>query len=205
MEILKKFELNKSERIIQEVYHHLGIIIPHLIISAVILVLDFFLLAFLFMQGWWGVILFFTIILVVAFYLMRLMFLFKKNRFVITNQRILDFEQSGFFEHFINEVYYEKIKEVEIQIKGIGAHVMHYGDIKIFLNDEIVPLELYKIPEPKKIQDEIHKLIETDLDDELADKVNDPVDFIMAEVDLLNRGQKIKLVQKIKKRLRLED
>ena len=204
MEILKKFELNQNENVIQEVHHHFGIIIPHLVVSALILVLDFFMLAFLFMQGWWGVILFLTIIAVIVFYLLRLMFLFKKNKFLITNQRILDFEQAGFFENFINEMYLKDIKEVEVQKKGIGAYLWHYGDIRLFLINEIAPIELYKISDPKKIQDIIHRLINGGFSQTKDERLDDPVKFIMAEVELLDFEQKMLLIEQIKKKITTE-
>lgn len=199
--MLKKpeFTLRNQEKVDEIVYHHMVIILPHLFVSVIILVLDFFLMYYLFLQGWWGVTLFAAVILAVIFYILRLSFLYKKNRFILTNERIIDCEQTGFFEKFVNEIYLNKVIEAKAVIRGLGAWIFRYGNLKLILNDELGPIEFYKISNPIRLQNKINGLAQ----DRAAIVRKDPqacarpVDLIMAEVGILNQPEKEEIIRRI--------
>ena len=198
MELLKDVKLKEGEEFIKAVYHHPMVIIPHLVISFFILILDFFLMYFLFLQGWWGVALFAAVIVVVLFYFLRIVFLYKKNKFLITNQRIVDFEQPSFFEKYKNEISLYKIKEIEVIKKGLVGMIFGYGTLKLHIKNEVTPLELFRISKPEKLQEEIRHLMgeETEGIKEATVK-DDPITLILAETKLLSLGQKEDLIERI--------
>ncbi|MBT5338043.1 hypothetical protein HN858_01470 [Candidatus Falkowbacteria bacterium] len=195
-------QLREKEKIVQVVYHHPIVIIPHLIICFLILVLNFFLMYYLFLQGWWGAILFLGIIVSVVFYILRLIFLYRKNRFVITNQRVIDYEQVGFFERFINEFPYSKIKQANAVIRGLGPTIFRYGNLKLILKEDVGPVELYKISKPLKLQSLISEYLHKSEQFSVGSECTDPVGLIMAEIQLLKRSDKIRIFRQVKEELR---
>ena len=206
MELLKDVKLNEGEEVLKEVYHHPMVIIPNIVISFLILILNFFLMYFLFLQGWWGVALFVAVIVVVVFYFLRILFLYKKNKFVITNQRIIDFEQPSFFEKYKNEISLYKIKEIEVVKKGIMGLIFGYGTLKLHIKGEVLPLELFRISKPVSLQDELRVLMGEESEGiKEAIVKDDPLSLILAETKLLSLGQKEDLIERIGQQIDLEE
>ena len=200
---IKNLKLRENEKVIETISHHPIVVIPHIVISFLILVLDFFLMYFLFLQGWWGVALFTSVIILVAFYVLRLVFLYRKNCFVLTNQRLIDFEQSGFFEKFVNEFPYSKIKQAKSVVKGIAPTIFKYGNLKLVLGGDVGSFELYKIADPGHWQDLINKQLSGDnITSSFIENDSRGIDRLMSEVELLSREEKWQLVKKIKRGLR---
>jgi hypothetical protein len=197
--------LRDHEKIEETVYHHLVVILPHLFVSVLILVLDFFLMYYLFMQGWWGVVLFSAVIVAVVFYILRLAFLYKKNRFILTNERIIDCEQAGFFEKFVNEIYLNKVVEAKAMVKGLGASIFRYGNLKLVLDGELGPIEFYKISDPVSLQNKINALAQNQTAEPIKkDQATcaRPIELIMGEVGALNRTEKEEIIRRIEDLLR---
>lgn len=197
MNFLKNIKLRSDEKVEHIIFHHSIIIVPHLIVCALILILDFFMMYFLFLQGWWGIALFAAVIGVVAFYIFRLMFLFKHNKLILTNQRVIDVEQATFFEEFISDYSYSEIKKAEAVVKGVGASLFHYGNLKLIIEKEAAPFELYKIPRPLFWQGVIHDHIFQFRQKLQTNFSANPLEHIVAEVGKLSAEQK----EEVRKRL----
>ena len=196
--------LRDHEKIEETVYHHLVVFLPHLFISVIILVLDFFLMYYLFLQGWWGAVLFAAVIAAVVFYILRLAFLYKKNRFILTNERVIDCEQVGFFEKFVNEVYLNKVIEAKAMVKGLGAFIFRYGNLKLVLDGELGPIEFYKISNPVRLQNKINALAQSQIAPARKDQAvcARPIEIIMGEIGVLNRAEKEEIIRRIEDLLR---
>lgn len=204
MQKIKDLKLREGEQVLEIVYHHLIVIVPHLVVCLLILILDFFLMYFLFLQGWWGAALFLAVILAIVFYVFRLAFLYRKNNFVITSQRLLDFEQAGLFERFINEFPLAKINEAKAVIKGIGPTLFRYGNLRLALKGELGPFELYKVGNPLRLQDRINDLLNKNEPVKPISKAADPVALVMAEIELLDREAKEEIIRQVEQQLREE-
>ncbi|MBI4132517.1 MAG: PH domain-containing protein [Candidatus Sungbacteria bacterium] len=50
---------------------------------------------------------------------------------IITNQRIIDIEQEGLFRRTISEISMERIQNITIEIPGLIATLLKFGNIKI--------------------------------------------------------------------------
>ncbi|MBT4722503.1 hypothetical protein HN958_02295 [Candidatus Falkowbacteria bacterium] len=200
MDKKNKFKLKENEKVIKEIHHSLVIVAPHFFISFLILIFDFFLMYFLFQRGWWGMILFFAVILVVLFYSLRLLFLFYKNKLIVTNQRLIDFEQVNFFEQYTNEFKFSDIKDIKADQRGVWAHLFRFGTIKIVVDHDVAPYELYKISKVKALREELVRIVFVQKEKEQK-QATDPVNLIMAEVTMLPREYKIKLYKRLKQEL----
>jgi uncharacterized membrane protein YdbT with pleckstrin-like domain len=152
MEEAVEFKLSENERIIKVVYHHPEIIAPNLALCFLILLLNFFLMYFFFLQGLWGMIVFFVALALVGFYVFRLFFLYRTNKFILTNRRLVDFEQTGLFKKNITSLDYVKIDGVEVVVRGVLANIFKYGNLRLIIKNNGRPLELYKIAHPLAVQ-----------------------------------------------------
>ena len=182
------FNLSENERIIKVVYHHPEIIAPNLILSLLVLLLDFFMMYFFFLQGLWGVIVFCLVFIVVGFYIFRLFFLYRTNKFILTNKRLVDFEQTGLFKKNITEIAYSKIDGVEVVVRGVLASIFKFGNLKVILRDGNRPLELYKIAKPLEVQQIINDRVNNKvIGEKKSDKPKDTSPISMTEVPHLNK------------------
>ncbi|MFA6537473.1 MAG: PH domain-containing protein [Patescibacteria group bacterium] len=188
-----KISLLPDEKKLFELEHHAVVVFPHILFSIVILLLDFFMMYYLFLQGWWGVILFGSVFLVVLFYVWRMIFLWKKNRVIITDKRILDLEQIGFFEHYTSEFSLSEIKAVETENRGIGAKICGYGNLRFVFFDGQVPFEIYKVKNSvawqQKISEELRK--------QEGKKPTSAVDLLTEEISKLKPEEKAQIVRNL--------
>lgn len=126
-------------------------LVPMLITSAVIL-LDFFLLYWFVRHGKWGIIAFLVILVIGAFLSLRTAYLWIMNAFVVTNHRVIDIDQSGFFHRRVSESTYEKIQDISFTIRGVWATMFHYGSVVLQTAGTNTQLELSNVRWPEKVQ-----------------------------------------------------
>lgn len=150
--------LKEGEEIIVIIKKYPLVFIGPIIISAVFIIAPFFFLYPLFHQGLWGVILFFILLLSGITFSIRQFVIYSFNIFVITNQRIIDIDQKGFFDRTVSESTYDKIQDVSFRLKGVFQTMFHYGSIIIQTAGTQANLELSGIKDPEKVQDLITKL-----------------------------------------------
>ncbi|USN53858.1 MAG: PH domain-containing protein [Candidatus Nomurabacteria bacterium] len=129
----------------------------------IVLLLDFFFLTFFIQRGTWGFLLFCLVLLAVIFFSWRQWYMWSMNVLLITNQRIVDIDQRGFFDRTVSETTYRRIQDVSYSSSGIFATLFHYGRIVIQTAGTQTRIELAYIKNPEHVQDLI-----THLQDESA-------------------------------------
>lgn len=76
--------------------------------------------------------------------------------FVMTDSRVVEVDQKGFFNRSVCEVSYDKIQDVTYQSKGVLAALFKLGDIYIsFTDDARTKLKLPKMKNPAALSSEI--------------------------------------------------
>lgn len=129
------------------------------IIFALILVaLPFFLMTLLFGWGDWGLLIFGFLILIAFIYALRIFIVWYFNLFIITNQRVIDVYQKGFFDRTVSSAAYNRIKDVAYRNKGLMQMMFHYGTVIIEITGVKVRLEVRNIKNPQEIQEIISSL-----------------------------------------------
>ncbi len=80
---------------------------------------------------------------------------------IITNDRIVDIEQSGLFKRVISELDLFQIQDVTTEVHGIGGTLFGYGNIfvKTASNNNIV---FQDIPHPNNIREQLIRLADED-------------------------------------------
>jgi len=127
----KKISLRPDEEIIMVLRHHPITYWKQILLAVFLILLAFFLMFFLLSLGPLGVALFLAILLTGIFYGAREFFIWYFNVFIITNQRIFDFDQIGFFNKIVSELNYEKISDISYSVKGFWQTVLKLGTIRI--------------------------------------------------------------------------
>jgi hypothetical protein len=127
----KQVSLRPDEEIITVLHHHPITYAKQIAITLAIILLAFFLMFYLFSLGAVGVALFLALLLTGVFYGMREFYIWFMNVFIITNQRIIDIDQTGFFNKTVSEADYEKILDVCYSVKGAGQTLLKLGTINI--------------------------------------------------------------------------
>ncbi len=127
----KQISLRSDEEIITVLHHHPITYAKQIAITLVVILLAFFLMFYLFSLGAFGVALFLALLLTGVFYGMREFYIWFMNVFIITNQRIIDIDQTGFFNKTVSEADYAKILDVCYSVKGAGQTLFKLGTISV--------------------------------------------------------------------------
>lgn len=72
---------------------------------------------------------------------------------VITNERIIDIEQNGFFSRSIAEQHLSKIQDVSSDVHGFWPTVWKYGNVTVQTAGEFGKFHLKEVPNPDHIRD----------------------------------------------------
>ena len=142
----KKISLRADEELVAVLHHHPISFAKQIFITALLILGSFFLMFLLFSQGSFGVALFLALLLTGLFYGLREFYLWYLNVFIITNQRIFDFDQKGFFNRIVSEVPFEKILDISYSVRGLGQTVLKLGTIKIQATGTTLILKNLKKP-----------------------------------------------------------
>ncbi len=118
----------------------------------ILIVAPFFFMFWLFSRGWWGIALFSALLALALFLLVRALYFWHHNAFVITNKKVIDIYQVGSLEKIVTEVQLDKIHNVSYIIKGLSPTIFRYGKIKIQTVGGEVDLEFNRVKNPAKIQ-----------------------------------------------------
>jgi uncharacterized membrane protein YdbT with pleckstrin-like domain len=81
---------------------------------------------------------------------------------VVTDERIVDVNQSGVFAREIAELRHDKIQDVSVEQKGFFATVFGYGRIHVQTAGESTKFEFAGIPKPNEVARHILELAHAD-------------------------------------------
>lgn len=160
--IIKKINPKAGEEIMAVVRHFGLTFWPQILAVALLIILPFFLIFLLFGWGYWGVGLFLFLIFLGALYAVRTLVIWYYNAFIITNLRIIDIDQRGFFERVVSEAVYEKIQDVSYRRKGIWQTIFRYGDVRIQMVGSDSGLEIKNVRSPERVQELISQMAHLD-------------------------------------------
>lgn len=195
----KILDFKDGEEIVKSLKHSGLIIVPNILISGLIILIDFFMLFYFFALGFLGSLCFIVILIIGSYYFYRIMFLWKRNLVIITTHRLIDYERSGFFEDLITEIDYHKIKSGIIRKRGVWRKLFKYGDIKLYLHDNPGKFILHNLNKPEQVLETINQQIAIQSGmriDQKAEKISQLVE----EVDSLSPEARKRLVAELGKR-----
>jgi len=103
---------------------------------------------------WFFVSIWFLLLWNLAFYSIMLYFL---NIVIVTNQRVIENKQNGFFDYRANEMELSKIQDISIKISGSLATFLDFGDIEIQSAGAKAKFYFDAVPHPEKIREIINE------------------------------------------------
>jgi len=82
------------------------------------------------------------------------------DAWIVTNERIINIKQGGFFARDISELKLTKIQDVTSEIIGIIPTLLDYGNIYVQTAGQEERFNFFQIPNPNYVKDVIVKLQE---------------------------------------------
>lgn len=102
-----------------------------------------------------------VLILIIFSLIFKISFIYSNSFCLVTNQRVINVDQRGFFNRVITETDYAKIQEVTNSTAGMIGTTFNIGEINILTAGKESQLTIKNIPDPYNIQQEITKNIGT--------------------------------------------
>jgi uncharacterized membrane protein YdbT with pleckstrin-like domain len=200
--IVKKINPRAGEEVVAVVRHYGLTFWPKILAVILLLGLTFFFLFPLFSLGYWGEIIFFFLIFLAALYASYIFVIWYYNAFVVTNIRVVDIDQRGFFERIISETTLDKIQDVSYRHKGIFQTIFRYGDLRIEIAGTDAGLEIKNVCHPGRAQQVISDVVH--LNERRPDKiiVTPEISAIKKSIDNLNENDLAELDNLIRNKLR---
>ncbi|MFA6512469.1 MAG: PH domain-containing protein [Patescibacteria group bacterium] len=157
-----------------------------LFLAGLLIVIDVFLFAWLVQFGGWGLFGFFLVLLLGALWAIRSWIVWSLNAFILTNERLVDVDQKGFFHRTVSEATLSKIQDVSFSVGGPWQTMFQYGNVIVQTAGAKNNLELEGVHHPEQVQ-------------ELVTKLQQTVQQEMHNEDDLTASELLAMVQKIKK------
>lgn len=155
--------LRPQEKIIETIHEDFFPFLPWWFFLFLWIAAPFFFFYPLWQQGWIGIAIFVILVLSGLLAAGRTFFSWQRTSLVVTDQRVVDIDQRGFFNRTLMEVEYQDIEEVSFKIKGFWATVFRFGTVLIRTAGERADIAVRRVHQPIKLQ---HLL--DDLRDELG-------------------------------------
>ena len=83
------------------------------------------------------------------------------NAWVLTNMRIVDIKQRGYFSREVSSLFLTRVQDVTTNVEGILPSLLGIGDIKVQTASEDVEFTMRGIPRPEQMRDIILRYVST--------------------------------------------
>jgi hypothetical protein len=153
----KKINLHVNEELVAILHHHPITYAKQIAVTAVLILGSFFFMFLLFSLGEIGVALFCALLLTGVIYGCREFYIWYANVCVVTNQRLVDIDQSGIFQKTVSDIDFGKIVDISYSVKGVRQTIFNIGSIKVQASG--ATLLLKNIKEPGKVNQLLVDLI----------------------------------------------
>ncbi|EKD32821.1 MAG: hypothetical protein ACD_76C00142G0010 [uncultured bacterium] len=160
MKLEKIIEFKPDEKI---VLLERASIIPRMhkiIIAFLLLCAPFFFMFPLFRLGNIGLIIFSAVLIFGAFYAHKIISVWSRTAFVVTNIRAVDIDQRGIFSRVVTELFFSDMNEVSYSIKGVLQTLFRLGTIHIELPGSSSNIEFCHVRNPKKLAELLNSMRE---------------------------------------------
>ncbi|MEK7461629.1 MAG: PH domain-containing protein [Patescibacteria group bacterium] len=84
--------------------------------------------------------------------------MYTLNTVIITNQRIIDNDQEGFFNRKVSELHNHRIQDVSVHTNGFIETLLAFGDVTVQTAASEKQFVFHKVPEPERVKDTIMQI-----------------------------------------------
>ncbi|MHB1769648.1 MAG: PH domain-containing protein [Minisyncoccota bacterium] len=83
------------------------------------------------------------------------------NAWVLTNERIVDIKQRGYFSREVSSVLLNRVQDVTTDVRGVLPSLLNIGDINVQSAGAVDKFHMRGIPRPEQMRDLILKYVST--------------------------------------------
>ena len=83
------------------------------------------------------------------------------NAWVLTNERIVDIKQRGYFSREVSSVLLNRVQDVTTDVRGVLPSLLNIGDINVKSAGAVDKFHMRGIPKPELMRDLILKYVST--------------------------------------------
>ena len=81
------------------------------------------------------------------------------DTWVVTDQRILNNNQHGFFSRTVSELQLPRIQDISVHVSGLIPTLLDFGNIEVQTAGSVNKFVFLQVPDPHKVKEEIMKLV----------------------------------------------
>ncbi|MBI4092447.1 MAG: PH domain-containing protein [Candidatus Kerfeldbacteria bacterium] len=144
--------LKEGETLVRLVRRDLLASAGSLVGSGGMILLDFFLLTWWLKHGYWGLLGFGLLFGSGALFGLRALVEWRLNAFLLTNQRVIQVWQRGFFTRSVSATTYEQVTDVRFNVKGPVQTIFGLGAVEVQTAGEGENLRLAGVRHPAQLQ-----------------------------------------------------
>lgn len=116
---------------------------------------------------------------------------FYLDVYILTDHRIVDITQNGFFKRKISELNLRQIQDVNAQVQGLAATLLHFGNVHIQTAGEQPNFVFESIPHPyatsKKILD-LHEAYLRKREQENENSIESELESVLSHQSMLEKS-----------------
>jgi hypothetical protein len=113
-------------------------------------------------------VMFYILLWSIAFFTIT-MYLLQYN--IVTETRILDVDQYGFFSRRVAEMHLTKVQDITVKVNGLLPTIFAYGDIEIQTAGSNEKFLFEDVPHPNQTKDKIMELVKIAKAKKAAEKI----------------------------------
>lgn len=99
---------------------------------------------------------YYMVLWLIAFYYLMM---YTLNTVIITDKRIIDRDQIGFFNRKVSELHLYRVQDITVETKGILPTLIRYGDIIVQTAGVEQKFVFRQIPKPEAVRASIMKVV----------------------------------------------
>ncbi|MEY4722885.1 MAG: hypothetical protein RLZZ324_398 [Candidatus Parcubacteria bacterium] len=149
MHIEDVITLKDDEEVIAVLRSHWITRAGHILMALALICVPFFLMVPLFSRGAWGTAAFAVLVCVAAWYAFRQYFLWQWNAFIVTDRRVVDIDQRGFFRRTVSVAAFDRVQDVSFTVQGVSGSLFGYGSLMVQTTGAATIIELVNVADPK--------------------------------------------------------
>lgn len=105
-------------------------------------------------------------IMAIWFYLFYVLTMYTLDYWIITNERVVNNIQHGFFNRRISEVSIHMVQDVSVKLVGMIPTMLNFGLVEIQTAAEVGHFKLEQVPQPQVVKDKIMEIVEQTEDEQ---------------------------------------
>ncbi|MCX6808384.1 MAG: PH domain-containing protein [Candidatus Berkelbacteria bacterium] len=123
--------------------------------------------------------------------------------YIVTDRRIVDISQEGFFSRQIAELHLHQVQDVNARVKGIFGTLLHFGDVFIQTASDHENFVFQSIPHPYTVAKQIVNLHQSQIENDYT--VSPSAPSATAQSDIIITKEKDDIKSEISGLLHIDD